>query len=166
MRWCSISRILLPCTTARRPGYDSLPGLDLYREQLSVWVKLVRTGNTFVGFVSADGVNWTQAGTPTTVVMASNVYIGLALCSQGGTDTATFDNVLTTVGTTPYIASVSPQVAGTGTAVAITGSNFGSPQGSSTLKFNGVLATSVSSWTSSQIVATVPSTVPAGTGNR
>ncbi len=128
------------------------------------WIQLVRSGNMFTAYVSSNGATWTQVGGPTTVVMAPTVYIGLALSSQGGTDTATFDNVSLTLGTTPYISSVSPIVAGTGTMVTINGSNFGNSQGSSTLKFNGVLATSIASWTPSQIVATVPATLPAGTG--
>src|SRR5207244_5478717 len=29
---------------------------------LPYWVKLVRSGNTFSGYASADGVNWAQVG--------------------------------------------------------------------------------------------------------
>jgi hypothetical protein len=41
-----------------------------------------------------------------------------------------------------------------GSSVTITGSNFGPTQG--TVKFNGALAASVASWSSAQIIATVP----------
>src|SRR6185312_2123927 len=58
------------------------------------WVKLVRSGNTFTGSRSADGVNWTQQGS-TTITMASAVYAGLALTSHDTSTacTAVFDNV-------------------------------------------------------------------------
>jgi hypothetical protein len=58
------------------------------------WVKLVRSGNTFTGSRSADGVSWTQQGT-TTITMASTVYAGLAITSHDTSTacTAVFDNV-------------------------------------------------------------------------
>ena len=58
------------------------------------WVKIVRSGNTFTGYKSSDGVNWTQIGSQT-ITMAANVYIGLALTSHNNAAvaTATFDNV-------------------------------------------------------------------------
>jgi hypothetical protein len=58
------------------------------------WVKLTRTNNTFAGYCSPDGTNWTQQGTMTNV-MSSNVYVGLALSSHNSSTlcTATFDNV-------------------------------------------------------------------------
>ncbi|MBV8558517.1 MAG: fibronectin type III domain-containing protein, partial [Planctomycetaceae bacterium] len=59
-----------------------------------VWLKLTRQGNTFTGFVSSDGVNYTTLGS-FTVSMASNVLVGLAVTSRntGSASTATFDNV-------------------------------------------------------------------------
>ena len=58
------------------------------------WVKLVRSGSTFTGYRSPDGVTWTQQGT-TTISMTSTVYVGLALTSHNSSSlgTATFDNV-------------------------------------------------------------------------
>jgi regulation of enolase protein 1 (concanavalin A-like superfamily) len=58
------------------------------------WVRITRTGNTFVTSRSADGVTWTTMHT-VTVTMASNVYIGLAVTSNNNTAicTATMDNV-------------------------------------------------------------------------
>jgi fibronectin type 3 domain-containing protein/regulation of enolase protein 1 (concanavalin A-like superfamily) len=60
------------------------------------WLKLVRNGNTFTGYRSADGVNWTTQGSATFSI-ASNVYIGLALTSHDTVNLvpATFDNVTT-----------------------------------------------------------------------
>ncbi len=59
------------------------------------WVKLVRSGNTFAGYRSTDGVNWTQQGGAVTISMASAVYAGLAVTSHNTATecTATFDNV-------------------------------------------------------------------------
>ena len=58
------------------------------------WILLARSGNTFTGYRSADGVNWTQQGIATNI-MLSNVYIGLAVTSHdiSGLCTAMFDNV-------------------------------------------------------------------------
>ncbi len=59
------------------------------------WVKLVRSGTTFTGYRSPDGVTWTQQGTAPVTMSASTVYVGLALTSHNNTSlcTATFDNV-------------------------------------------------------------------------
>jgi regulation of enolase protein 1 (concanavalin A-like superfamily) len=48
------------------------------------WVKLTRTGDTFTGQISADGVTWTDiAVTPAlSITMANDVFIGLAVCSH------------------------------------------------------------------------------------
>jgi len=131
---------------------------------LPYWVKLVRSSGTFSAYASSDGSTWTQVGTTQTLSMATNAYIGLAVSSDNNTSlaTATFDNVTVTVGTTPFVTGVSPLLGGIGSSVTITGSNFGSSQGTSTLAFNGAAASSISSWTNTQIVAVVP--VGASTG--
>ena len=129
------------------------------------WVRLIRTGNSFTAYLSTNGTSWTQAGTSTTITMASSVYIGMAISGgTGALETAALDNASVTVGTTPYISSVTPLVGGVGTSVTVTGSNFGSTQGPSVLNFNGVPAASVTSWNDSQVVGTVPSNVPSGNG--
>jgi regulation of enolase protein 1 (concanavalin A-like superfamily) len=63
-------------------------------QQAPVWLKLVRSGNTFTGYKSSDGVNWTSLGS-TTVQMGSTVQVGLAVCSHdiSSLATAQFDNV-------------------------------------------------------------------------
>jgi hypothetical protein len=59
------------------------------------WVKLVRSGNTFSGYCSPDGVTWTQVGTNQTFTMASSYYVGLPVTSHNNSllNTSTFDNV-------------------------------------------------------------------------
>jgi enterochelin esterase-like enzyme/fibronectin type 3 domain-containing protein/regulation of enolase protein 1 (concanavalin A-like superfamily) len=58
------------------------------------WVRLVRSGNTFIGSYSSDGVNWTQLGTAT-FAMSSSAHVGLAVTSRNlyTLCTATFDRV-------------------------------------------------------------------------
>ena len=60
------------------------------------WVRLTRTNSTFYAFISANGVNWTEVGTPTALSLTNPVYyVGLAVCAHldGSLSTATFDNV-------------------------------------------------------------------------
>jgi IPT/TIG domain-containing protein len=63
----------------------------------------------------------------------------------------------------PSITSLSPTSGPVESSVTITGSGFGSSQGTSTVKFNGTSATVVSSWSSGQIITAVPA--GATTGN-
>jgi regulation of enolase protein 1 (concanavalin A-like superfamily) len=58
------------------------------------WLKLVRSGDTFTGYYSADGSSWTQIAA-TNVTMNSSATAGLAVTSHDNTslNTATFDNV-------------------------------------------------------------------------
>ena len=56
---------------------------DQVAQVAPVWVKIERVGNTFNGYYSADGENWTaMAWNPQTMAMASDVTIGLALTSH------------------------------------------------------------------------------------
>jgi len=61
----------------------------------------------------------------------------------------------------PSVAGLSPASGGTGTLVTITGTNFGSTQGTSTVRFNGAAATPTS-WSNSSIVAPVPNDATIG----
>ena len=49
-----------------------------------------------------------------------------------------------------------------GAAVTISGTNFGSPQGSSTVKFNGTRVTSVTSWATGTVKVKVPTGATTG----
>jgi hypothetical protein len=61
----------------------------------SAWVRLIRTGNFFAAYVSADGTNWAQIGAMRKFTMAANVYLGLPVTSHNSAylTTATFTNV-------------------------------------------------------------------------
>lgn len=66
------------------------------------------------------------------------------------------------VGNVPTISVLNPSAGLPGTAVVITGTNFGATKGSSTVKFNGITA-STSTWSATSITASVPA--GATTGN-
>ncbi|MGC4033504.1 MAG: DUF1349 domain-containing protein [Tepidisphaeraceae bacterium] len=69
-------------------GPDSLTTSD------PVWVKLIRSGTSFTGWQSYDGVNWTQVSS-TTITMTGTIYVGLAVTAYDSTElnTATFSDV-------------------------------------------------------------------------
>jgi len=87
--------------------------------------------------------------------------------------TAATGNVVVTVGgvasngvnftVVPNITTLSPTSGAVGTSVTITGTGFGSSQGTSTVTFNGTAATTIASWGATSIVTTVPT--GATTGN-
>jgi regulation of enolase protein 1 (concanavalin A-like superfamily) len=58
------------------------------------WVRLIRNGSTITTSYSANGTSWTTLGT-TTIAMASNAYIGMAVCAHNNSAvcSAVFDNV-------------------------------------------------------------------------
>ena len=66
------------------------------------WVRLTRSGNTFIGEHSADGITW-EAFLSQDVVMETDVYIGLAVTSQNTSTLceAVFSNVSITGNVAP-----------------------------------------------------------------
>jgi hypothetical protein len=91
-----------------------LTGQDSYNSNTAgvhvpYWVRLVRQGNTFTGYHSADGVNWEmqassgETDNPTNITMMGNAYIGLAVTSHNAEAmcTAVFSNIQTTGSVTP-----------------------------------------------------------------
>lgn len=75
------------------------------------WVKLSRIGNIFTGYQSLDGSSWTQVGSPVTIGMASNIFVGLAV-TAGNRDgsrnhSATFDHISVTGDNLPMPPSIS-----------------------------------------------------------
>jgi hypothetical protein len=89
------------------------------------WLKLVRSGSTVTGFVSADGSTWTTVGS-TSVALGSTASVGLAVTSHnsGQLNTATFDSVAVTSsggGTAPGTpATPSPANGATGVSTSPT----------------------------------------------
>ncbi|MDB6115083.1 MAG: hypothetical protein JWQ62_2028, partial [Lacunisphaera sp.] len=66
------------------------------------WVKLTRTGNTFAGFISADGLTWTQVGSQD-IAMSGTIYVGVAGSSHnvGAQTTIAFDHLTVTTSSAP-----------------------------------------------------------------
>ena len=65
------------------------------------WLRLVRVGNTFTGYRSTDGTNWTQIGT-VTLALPQTIFFGLAATSQNTTATTTAQfRDLAVAGSTP-----------------------------------------------------------------
>ena len=64
-----------------------------------VWLRLVRQGSQFTGYLSANGTSWTTVGTAT-ISMTSAAYVGLAVSSRVDSTlaTAVFTNVQATSG--------------------------------------------------------------------
>jgi hypothetical protein len=132
---------------------------------LPYWIKMSRSGSTFSSFVSSDGVNWVQLGASQTITMAQNVYVGLAVNSGSTTalTTATFDNVSVSsaAAPAPLITDVSSTTGSIGSQVAIHGSNFGAPQGSSVVLLNGTPVT-INAWSATNINITIPAGATSG----
>jgi hypothetical protein len=63
---------------------------------------------------------------------------------------------------TPGITSLSPTSGAVGSSVTIAGANFGATQGTSTVTFNGTLATVVTNWSATGLVVTVPTGATTG----
>ena len=89
------------------------------------WVRLTRTNTTFTAYNSADGVNWTQVGSPTTLALTNTTYyVGLAVTAHndGAISTATMDNVtvngFTYSNPPPSVALTAPATNSTYTAAA------------------------------------------------
>jgi len=86
------------------------------------WVRLVRSGNTLTGSVSADGVTWTAVGSDT-VTMAGGVLVGLAVTAHNNAvaSTSTFDNVSVTVTSARPAVKINFQLATTATPAGYLG---------------------------------------------
>jgi regulation of enolase protein 1 (concanavalin A-like superfamily) len=82
---------------ARTTSGGSTVNTDYSGPVAPYWVKIARTGNTFVGSRSSDGVTWTAIST-NTITMTSPVYVGLIVCAHSITNLCTdvFGNVVVT----------------------------------------------------------------------
>jgi poly(beta-D-mannuronate) lyase len=91
------------------------------------WVRLVRSGDTFTGFSSSNGMNWVQMAV--TNVTMTNMLAGLAVCAGDNTklNTSTFDNVGVQ---SPVIAAnftATPTNGGAPLTVTFTDTSLGTP---------------------------------------
>jgi hypothetical protein len=86
------------------------------------WIKLVRSGNGFSAYQSADGAAWTQVGATQSITMAPTVYVGLAVTAHNNAAlcSVTFDNVAVT----PYAnLALGKAVVASSTATGSAGAN-------------------------------------------
>jgi len=131
--------------------------------------------------VQINGSNFVQGGVRAVVVFSNNkiattvfsynntqIIVAVPSGSVTGTVFLEFPNgnsnsvsFNVTAPATPTISSLSPSNGGVGIAVTIHGTNFGSAQNASTVTFNGIEAT-VTSWSATQIIATVPAMATTG----
>jgi hypothetical protein len=109
---------------------------------------------TFNGIAAAVS-SW--SATSITVTVPAGATTGNIVVTAGGVGS---NGVIFIV--IPVIGSISPASAILGTSVTITGTGFGTTQGTGTVAFNGVNATP-SSWSATSIVAPAPTS--ASTGN-
>jgi len=86
------------------------------------WVRLVRTGDRFDAYRSADGVSWKAVGSDT-IPMADTVYVGLAVTSHNTITTAT--SVITNVRISGTTSSNAPPVVNLSSPVS--GAMFSAP---------------------------------------
>jgi uncharacterized repeat protein (TIGR03806 family) len=110
------------------------------------WVKLVRSGSTFTGYRSSDGVNWILVGSDT-ITMTATVYVGLAVTAHDNSvlNTSSFDNVQ--VLNLPFITTQpQSQTVQAGASVAFSVQAIGAPPLNYQWRFQG---TNISSATGS-----------------
>ncbi|HEY2361274.1 MAG TPA: IPT/TIG domain-containing protein, partial [Candidatus Angelobacter sp.] len=105
--------------------------------------------------VSFNGVNSTPtawSATSITAPVPTGATTGSVVVTVGGqaSNGSTF-----TVTAAPSITSLAPNTGAVGSVITISGSNFGSTQGNGGVKF-GTLAATITSWSPTSIVATVP----------
>jgi len=140
------------------------------------WVRLVRSGNTFTGFRSADGTSWTQVAT-TNITMFASARAGLAVTSHDNAvlATAAFDNVSLTTPAPDFSIAAAPGsrtvTAGNGTTYTATITAGNGFSGTVTFSASGLPAgagesfspVSVTGSGSSTMTITTSASTPTGT---
>ncbi|HKS65629.1 MAG TPA: IPT/TIG domain-containing protein [Candidatus Acidoferrales bacterium] len=116
---------------------------------------------TFGGTSAGTAPTWTATSIVIPVPSGAPVGSDAVVVTVAGV-ASNNDKTFTVTGPAPNIASLSPNTGPATTLVTITGTNFGSTQGTSTVTFTGI-ATNPISWNSTTIVAPVPA--GAATGN-
>jgi hypothetical protein len=123
------------------------------------------TGKNFGAIQGTSTVTFNGTATTPTSWSATSIVVPVPAGATNGNVVVTVsglasNGVVFTL--MPHITGLSPNVGPVGTPVTITGTNFGSTQGTSTVTFNGTTA-APTSWSATSIVVPVPS--GATTGN-
>jgi RHS repeat-associated protein len=114
------------------------------------------TGSVTFNGVTATTSAWTDSQITATVPITAT---GAVIVTAGGIQSNT--NIYFSV-PPPLVTGISPTSGGAGTAVTVTGSDFGPSQGSSFIRVNGGPVLTVTSWSSTQIKGTVPANTTTG----
>ena len=117
-------------------------------------------GSSTVTFNGTTATPSSWSTTSVVVPVPTGATTGNVVVTVGGV--ASNAKAFTVTSTAPTISSLTPISGPVGTVVTIAGSNFGSTQGTSTVRFNGTTATP-SSWSATSVVVSVPT--GATTGN-
>jgi YD repeat-containing protein len=115
-------------------------------------------GSSTVTFNGVAATAFAWSSTSITASVPAGATTGPVVVTVGGQAS---NGVGFTVLQPPNISSVNPTTGIAGQPITITGSSFGATQGSSTVTFNGAMA-SVTSWSASSITATVPTSATTG----
>jgi RHS repeat-associated protein len=110
-------------------------------------------GSSTITFNGVPGTNITWHDTQITATVPTSAVTGAVKVTVGGVSSNT--DIIFTV-PPPHISSISPTSGGVNTPVTVTGSGFGNPS-SPLIRFNGTSA-SFTTWSDTQIQATVPAT--------
>lgn len=121
-----------------------------------------RTLTAGTGYTKLQLTNNTSGGDAAISEGESVTSAAVQTATCGGNSSDVLSQLIATFKAAPGISSISPGSGGVGTSVTITGTSFGSSQGSSTVRFNGTAA-SPTSWSATSITVPVPS--GATTGN-
>lgn len=121
------------------------------------------TGSVKFGAATATVSTWADTSisvTTPSATIAGLVYVVVTAgngLSSSSTDLQA-DYTYLSGGTTPDITGLNPAngPAGGGTSVIISGTNFGATQGTGTVKFGTLNATSITSWSATSIMAVAP----------
>jgi IPT/TIG domain len=116
-------------------------------------------GTSTLRFAGTIGTPTNWSTTNIVVPVPSGAATGNVVVTVAGTSSNGMAFTLTQPA--PAISSLTPTSGAVGAVVAITGTNFGATQGTSTVTFNGAAAT-VTSWSATSIATTVPAVATTG----
>ncbi len=66
---------------SRKEAYTPYPAISVPELEEGYWLRLVKTGNVVVNYISNDGINWNQVGTET-IEFGENFYVGISSMSE------------------------------------------------------------------------------------
>ncbi len=150
-----------PSLTAARPQVDSVSPTS-GANGTAVTITGLGFGNvqgtvTFNGQVAGAATSWSDTRI---ILSAPNSTTGPVVVTVGGVAS---QEVINFTYLAPIISGLNPTSGPVGSSVTITGTNFGTSQGTSKVAFNGTDAGTATSWVNTQIIVSVPT--GATTGN-